>query len=182
MISSKLSELAIESIEYYLEKKELLKLKSDLDEFTGYDLSQVILFKEGRLRGQSSNFGENIGCCNINLQEQIVINAVNAAFFDQAFPRLSYKELRDTRAEVLLLKHVDSLNMSRVTLLDAYLKAKKVIVARNGYRYSVENPVLSGYRKDSRSLLLKLAIKLGLKYTKLAKSGLVIDIFDIINQ
>jgi len=106
-----LVELARESVRFYLEKRKLMPLPSNLPPYLKEKRAGVFvtLKKDGRLRGCIGTYLPTKRC----IAEEVIDNAVAAAFFDPRFPPLEKEEFKDTKFEVSILGELE-----RVSSLD----------------------------------------------------------------
>lgn len=129
--------LAVQSFTHYLNTGKPLALPEGLpEELTGRQAGAfVTLHKEGRLRGCIGT----IGPTQDSLAEEIIMNAISAAFRDPRFPPVRREELPDITCSVDVLEEPEPVFDMR----DLDVKAYGVIVSR-GHRRGLLLPNLEG--------------------------------------
>lgn len=120
--------LAVQSYTHYLNTGKSLPLPQGLpEEMTGRRAGAfVTLHKGGRLRGCIGTISPTQG----SLAEEIIQNAVSAAFHDPRFPRIKAEELPEITCSVDVLEAPEAIGDMRQ--LD--VKEYGVIVSRGGRR------------------------------------------------
>lgn len=118
--------LAKRSIEKYLEDQTILPLPDHLPEemLLRKAGSFVTLYKKGQLRGcigTIEGYRENLG-------QEIIENAISAAFFDPRFPPLQGSEWKEIKLSVDILEEAEEIS----SLEDLNPKVYGVIVSKGG--------------------------------------------------
>ncbi len=174
-----LLELARKSIEYFLEKRELMQLDASKlkEKFKQKKAVFVTLKKHGTLRG-----------CIGSLQAyeplylNVIKNAVAAAFYDNRFLPLSNEEVKDVEIEISILTDPVRIYYNNVEELIKKMKPKKDgVIIRLGGRSATFLPQVWEQLPSKEEFLNHLCLKAGLSKDEWKKGRLEVYKYNVIS-
>lgn len=170
--------LARKSIEYFMEKRELMnvdekKIMDNLKEKKGVF---VTLEKNGMLRG-----------CIGNIQPVeplymgVLKNSIAAAFYDPRFYPLQHDELKDIKIEVSILSEPEKIEYKNSNdLLKKIKTGKDGIIIKLGNRSATFLPQVWEKIKHKEIFLTELCLKAGLKPDEWKKSRMEVYKYNVV--
>jgi len=118
----------------------------------------VTLTKRGRLRGCIGNINPED-----RIYESIARNAVQAAFLDPRFPKMTESELKDVSIEISILTKPEKLDFADgEDLLGKISEVKPGVVLDQGWNRATYLPQVWEEISDPRKFLSSLCVKAGL--------------------
>ncbi|MFH8080419.1 MAG: AmmeMemoRadiSam system protein A [Candidatus Aenigmatarchaeota archaeon] len=170
--------LARKSIEYFLEKRELMHVnEEELDnELKEKRPVFVTLEKHGMLRGCIGNLQPTEP-----LYAGVIKNAVAAAFYDVRFYPLSRDELDEVTIEISILSEPKKIEYKTVKeLLRKIRRFKDGLIIRCGHRTATFLPQVWEKLPEKELFLSELCLKAGLKADEWKKGSLEVFKYNVI--
>jgi AmmeMemoRadiSam system protein A len=113
------------------------------------------------------------------LYKDVIENAINAAFYDPRFAKLTKKEFKTIKIEISVLGIPTKLNYSsEKELLDKLNKNKPGIIIKKGYHQATFLPQVWEELATAELFLSELCLKAGLN-SKEWKDNIDIEIYDV---
>ena len=152
--------LARQTITDYFDKskKTLVNPKEIDKELTKPAATFVTLTKSGELRGCVGNL-----VAKKPLYQDVINNALMSAFFDNRFPQLKERELKDIKIEISILSRpIPYKHENTVSLLEQVKPKKHGVIIQNGFNQATYLPQVWDDLSDKVEFLESLCIKAGL--------------------
>jgi len=177
-----LLKLARESIKYYLDQQDLLSISPDeLKRYSPILLEKLATFvtltEYEQLRGCIGHLE-----ANQPLYQDIIENAVNAAFFDFRFLPLDKKELNIIKIEISILTKPQPLNYRTYKdLLNSLHKNIDGIIIKKDLYQATYLPQVWKQIPEKEEFLNSLCVKAGLPFDIWKKEKLEVKIYQVEN-
>jgi AmmeMemoRadiSam system protein A len=163
-----LIKLAKRSMRHYLERHEVLKETNIPAKFKKKRATFVSVYTNNQLRGCIGS----LHAAN-PLYEDIISNAVAAAFFDNRFPPLSDKEIEAATVEISILTEPERVDFSSPEELLGKIKPKEDgLIITKKVRRATFLPQVWEHFPSRREFLSHLCMKAGLAPDEWKKPGL----------
>ncbi|MBU5689817.1 MAG: AmmeMemoRadiSam system protein A [Candidatus Aenigmarchaeota archaeon] len=169
--------LARKSIEYFLEKRELLNIENVNEKLKQKKGVFVTLEKNGMLRGCIGTI-QPIDPLYI----AVIKNAVSAAFYDPRFHPVEYNEMDDIGIEISILTEPKKIIYKNVGELLRKIKiGKDGLIIKSGFKSATFLPQVWEKIPDKKLFLSELCLKANLPMDEWKKSKLEIFKYNVIS-
>ncbi|MCX8178231.1 MAG: AmmeMemoRadiSam system protein A [Candidatus Aenigmarchaeota archaeon] len=169
--------LARKSIEYFLEKRELLNIENVNEKLKQKKGVFVTLEKNGMLRGCIGTI-QPIDPLYI----AVIKNAVSAAFYDPRFHPVDYDEMNDIEIEISILTEPKKIIYKNVDELLKKIKiGKDGLIIKSGFKSATFLPQVWEKIPDKKLFLSELCLKASLPADEWKKSKLEVFKYNVIS-